>query len=55
MGQRSQMVMTSVSGHLLALEFVGTYKNWQSCNPLTLFDAPVFKFCPENYEKIKVI
>ncbi|XP_047505100.1 DNA topoisomerase 3-alpha isoform X6 [Pieris napi] len=53
LGQKSQMVMTSVSGHLLALEFVGAYKNWQSCNPLTLFDAPVFKFCPENYEKIK--
>ncbi|XP_028178062.1 DNA topoisomerase 3-alpha [Ostrinia furnacalis] len=52
-GQKCQMVMTSVSGHLLALEFVGAYKNWQSCNPLTLFDAPVFKYCPENYEKIK--
>ncbi|CAK1547296.1 unnamed protein product [Leptosia nina] len=53
MGQNCQMVMTSVSGHLLALEFVGTYKNWQTCNPVALFDAPVFKFCPENYEKIK--
>ncbi|XP_050684412.1 DNA topoisomerase 3-alpha isoform X2 [Leptidea sinapis] len=52
-GQKCQMVMTSVSGHLLGLEFVGAYKNWQSCNPLTLFDAPVFKYCPENYEKIK--
>lgn len=55
MGQKCQMVMTSVSGHLLALEFVGAYKNWQSCNPLSLFDAPVFKYCPENYEKIKVM
>ncbi|XP_031765150.2 DNA topoisomerase 3-alpha [Galleria mellonella] len=53
MGQKSQMVMTSVSGHLLALEFVGSYKNWQSCDPLLLFDAPVFKYCPENYDKIK--
>ncbi|XP_038212166.1 DNA topoisomerase 3-alpha [Zerene cesonia] len=53
MGQKCQMVMTSVSGHLLGLEFVGSYKNWQSCNPLSLFDAPVFKYCPENYEKIK--
>ncbi|CAH2980191.1 unnamed protein product [Chilo suppressalis] len=52
-GQKCQMVMTSVSGHLLALEFVGAYKSWNSCNPLTLFDAPVFKYCPENYEKIK--
>lgn len=54
MGQQCQMVMTSVSGHLLALEFVGTYKSWQSCNPLLLFDAPVFKYCPDNYKNIKV-
>lgn len=54
LGQKAQMVMTSVSGHLLALEFVGAYKHWQSCNPLSLFDAPVLKYCPENYEKIKV-
>ncbi|XP_013142940.1 PREDICTED: DNA topoisomerase 3-alpha [Papilio polytes] len=53
MGQKCQMVMTSVSGHLLALEFASSYKSWQSCNPLTLFDAPVIKYCPENYEKIK--
>lgn len=32
---------------------VGAYKHWQSCSPLALFDAPVFKYCPENYEKIK--
>ncbi|XP_063361845.1 DNA topoisomerase 3-alpha [Cydia amplana] len=51
--QKANMVMTSVSGHLLGLEFVGSYKHWQSCNPLVLFDAPVFKYCPENYEKIK--
>ncbi|XP_050346470.1 DNA topoisomerase 3-alpha [Nymphalis io] len=53
MGQKCQMVMTSVSGHLLGLEFVSAYKHWQSCNPVSLFDAPVFKHCPENYEKIK--
>ncbi|XP_072931874.1 DNA topoisomerase 3-alpha [Epargyreus clarus] len=53
MGQKSQMVMTSVSGHLLALEFVGMYSNWRSCNPLSLFEAQVFKHCPKDYEKIK--
>ncbi|XP_068631634.1 DNA topoisomerase 3-alpha [Battus philenor] len=53
MGQKCHMVMTSVSGHLLALEFASSYKSWQSCNPLSLFDAPVLKYCPENYEKIK--
>ncbi|XP_045514504.1 DNA topoisomerase 3-alpha isoform X5 [Pieris brassicae] len=53
LGQESQMVMTSVSGHLLDLEFDSAFKYWQSCNPFELFDAPVFKFCPENSEKIK--
>ncbi|CAH2106244.1 unnamed protein product [Euphydryas editha] len=53
MGQKSEMVMTSVSGHLLTMDFVSAYKSWQSCNPLSLFDAPVYKYCPENYDKIK--
>ncbi|KAF5282481.1 hypothetical protein FQR65_LT14290 [Abscondita terminalis] len=52
-GQRAQMVMTSVSGHLLNYEFVSIYRNWQSCNPMSLFDAPVVKHCAANYENIK--
>ncbi|XP_047505102.1 DNA topoisomerase 3-alpha isoform X7 [Pieris napi] len=53
LGQKSQMVMTSVSGHLLTLDFDGAYEKWQSCNPLELFDAAVFKSCIEEYEEIK--
>lgn len=45
--------MTSVSGHLLALEFASSYRGWKTCNPVQLFDAPVVKFCPENFVKIK--
>lgn len=48
------MVMTSVSGHLLGLEFTSAFRNWQSCSPLALFDAPVLKMCPKDYEQIKV-
>lgn len=48
------MIMTSVSGHLLQLEFTGSYRKWQACSPLSLFDAPVKKYCPQDYEKIKV-
>ncbi|XP_021921836.1 DNA topoisomerase 3-alpha [Zootermopsis nevadensis] len=51
--QRCQMIMTSVSGHLLGLEFVGSYRNWQACNPMALFDAPVSKHCPQDYQQIK--
>ncbi|CAG2054781.1 unnamed protein product, partial [Timema podura] len=54
MGERCQMIMTSVSGHLLGLEFVGNFRNWQGCNPLALFDAPVMKQCSQDYEPIKV-
>ncbi|XP_066952228.1 DNA topoisomerase 3-alpha-like [Macrobrachium rosenbergii] len=47
------MVMTSVSGHLLNYAFHPSYKNWQSCNPLQLFDAPVSKTCIEGMDPIK--
>ncbi|XP_012256009.2 DNA topoisomerase 3-alpha [Athalia rosae] len=52
-GQQCKMTMTSVSGHLLTYEFVGGYRSWQGCNPLSLFEAPVTKQCPEDYMKIK--
>lgn len=51
---RCKMVMTSVSGHLLTLDFVSDYRKWYSCSPVELFHAPVTRFCSEtNYEKIK--
>ncbi|GFR86229.1 DNA topoisomerase [Elysia marginata] len=53
MNQQVTMSMTSVSGHLLGLEFIGTFKSWRSCNPVDLFDVPVEKFCPENFVDIK--
>lgn len=52
-GTQTDMVMTSVSGHLLTYDFIDAYKQWHSCDPISLFDAPVIKYCPENYIKIK--
>ena len=49
------MIMTSVSGHLLQLEFTGSYRYWQACSPMSLFDAPVKKYCPQDYQQIKVL
>lgn len=48
------MVMTSVSGHLLTTEFATNFRNWNSCNPVVLFDAPILKSCYKDYEPIKV-
>lgn len=52
-GQQCGMLMTSVSGHLLQLDFLGQYRSWRSCSPVALFDAPVELFCPQDYENIK--
>ncbi|XP_032778336.2 LOW QUALITY PROTEIN: DNA topoisomerase 3-alpha [Daphnia magna] len=51
--QAVKMVVTSVSGHLLSSDFVGNYKKWQGINPVALFEAPIHKFCSEDYQNIK--
>ena len=45
--------MTSVSGHLLSLDFPNAFQKWHSCQPVELFDAPVEKHCPENFQDIE--
>lgn len=52
-GQNVSVAMTSVSGHLLALEFKSQFQKWHSCNPVLLFDAEVEKYCPDNMIQIK--
>lgn len=52
-GAQTDMIMTSVSGHLMQHDFMDAYRGWQSCDPISLFDAPIVKYCPQNYEKIK--
>nr|XP_020443489.1 DNA topoisomerase 3-alpha isoform X1 [Monopterus albus] len=52
-GQNVTVTMTSVSGHLLALEFKAPFQKWHSCNPVLLFDAEVAKYCPDNMVQIK--
>ena len=53
-GVMSNMVMTSVSGHLLGMDFSEQYRKWYSCHPVQLFDLPVEKNCREdNMIKIK--
>ena len=54
LGQNNaQMVMTSVSGHLLNMDFSGSFRGWRSCSPLSLFDAPIHKYCPDYNVDIK--
>uniref|UniRef100_A0A8C5EA37 DNA topoisomerase n=1 Tax=Gouania willdenowi TaxID=441366 RepID=A0A8C5EA37_GOUWI len=52
-GQDVTVSMTSVSGHLLGLEFKPLFQKWHSCSPVLLFDAEVEKHCPDNMIPIK--
>ena len=45
--------MTSVAGHLMEYEFIGEYKKWQSCDPVSLFTCPIVKYVPNKMKKIK--
>lgn len=45
--QHCLMSMTSVSGHLMELEFEERYRKWNSCDPTALYEAPVRKYVPQ--------
>lgn len=36
-------IMTSVCGHVMGLDFIGKYNNWDSVDPVELFSAPTEK------------
>ena len=42
-GRQYNMIVTSVLGHLMELEFDQAHKQWGSCKPEELFSAPVIK------------
>ncbi|OMO60948.1 DNA topoisomerase, type IA, partial [Corchorus olitorius] len=46
-GQHCQMLFTSVTGHLMELEFEDRFRKWHSCDPVDLYHAPVRKHVPE--------
>lgn len=49
-GQQCDMLMTSVTGHLMELEFEDQYRKWHSCDPVDLFQAPVRKKVPQVWQ-----
>ena len=49
----ARVAMTSVSGHLMSRDFSLSFKSWEKCSPVSLFSAPILKFCPDNFLPIK--
>ncbi|KAK1947637.1 DNA topoisomerase 3-alpha [Phytophthora citrophthora] len=42
-GQHVQMVVTSVTGHIMELDFDTSVRSWYSCDPVELFTARIVK------------
>ena len=40
-GRTVELAITSVTGHLMCVDFDKTYKSWNSCNPAQLLDTQV--------------
>ncbi|KAF2802960.1 DNA topoisomerase III [Mytilinidion resinicola] len=48
----SNVVFTSVVGHIKHQEFAPRYSSWNSCDPLDLFDAPIINSVVEDKKAI---
>lgn len=46
-GQPCHMSFTSVTGHLMELDFDDRVRKWHSCDPVDLYHAPVRKHVPQ--------
>ena len=49
----ASMRMTSVSGHMMEIEFDQAYKGWNNCQPVDLFTAPINKDVKKESLNIK--
>ena len=47
------MNMTSVTGHMMGIEFPDQVSNWSTTNPLDLFDVPLVKRVKKESENIE--
>lgn len=48
----SDVTVTSVSGHLMEVDFDASYRNWRSCEPEELFGASLVTRTPDRCKKI---
>ncbi|XP_075514704.1 DNA topoisomerase 3-alpha isoform X2 [Primulina tabacum] len=51
--QQFQMAFTSVTGHLMEIEFEERYRKWYSCDPVDLYHASVRKHVPQDKSDIQ--
>ncbi|KAK8951975.1 hypothetical protein KSP39_PZI003183 [Platanthera zijinensis] len=52
-GQPCHMLMTSVTGHLMEVDFDDRFRKWNSCDPADLYHAPIRKYVPQDKLDLK--
>ncbi|KAI3987097.1 hypothetical protein MKX01_036887 [Papaver californicum] len=52
-GKLCHMSFTSVTGHLMEMDFEERYRKWGSCDPVNLYELPIRKFVPDDKMDIK--
>ena len=50
--ERCNMSMTSVTGHMMEIDFDAQYRSWNGIRPIDLFDAPITKAVKKESENI---
>lgn len=50
---KCSMKITSVTGHMMGVEFDERYKSWQSCAPVELFEAHISKTTKDESKDIE--
>lgn len=52
-GSKCTMKITSVTGHMMEIDFEERYKSWTGCNAIDLFEAPIRKQVKKESENIE--
>lgn len=51
-GDWTDMVVTSVKGHLMGSDFAEAYRKWHVCQPSALFSAPIETFVSSDCKQV---
>jgi DNA topoisomerase-3 len=50
-----EMQFSSVTGHLMSMDFSGAMKKWHGCDPLELYSAEIIKSVPQVLLGVKAL